>query len=343
MVYRVTLPASSKVNQIRLGLPKGSLNTIGRGNTAEIFTNAGYELRGYEPGKESDKKLKIVNDPEIIAFLCRPQSAPVELSRGLLDVAIVGEDWVSEESVNSGGVVKIIGDLEYGQTKLVIGVPNNAEYETLTDFFRANKKRQSPILAFTEYPNLTRQWVMRNKGYRESFGKQVPLVQVRGLIDGNNRLVQIINSDGVTEGYMEKGADFIVDNTQTGSTLKEYGLRELETIMLSSSGLYAGPSCIDWKKEKAQEVFDMLKGAIVGKRYFDVKFNIPNVNSSRTRAYLIKKGLCADEPTITAGQETSAFNILILKEKFPDAVRTLRKDYGATSIVQQQARQYIER
>ena len=331
------------MGQIRLGLPKGSLNTVGRGNTAEIFANAGYELRGYESGKESDKKLVVVNDPEIIAFLCRPQSAPVELSRGMLDIAIVGEDWVREESVNSNGAVRQIGDLEYGQTRLVIGVPNNAEYETLTEFFRANKYRQNPILAFTEYPNLTRQWVMQNRGYREVFGEQVPLVQVRGLTDGENKLVQIINSDGVTEGYMAKGADFIVDNTQTGSTLREYGLRELETIMQSSSGLYAGPSCTGWKEEKAKEIFDMLKGAIVGKRYFDVKFNVPNADADRTRAYLMEQGLCASEPSITTGQETSAFNILIPKGKFPDAVRTLRKDYSATAIAQQEARQYMER
>jgi len=342
-VYIVLLFPLFTMNQIRLGLPKGSLNTVGRGNTAEVFANAGYELRGYEPGKESDKKLAVVNDPQIIAFLCRPQSAPIELSRKLLDVAIVGEDWVREESVNSNGAVKRIGDLEYGQTRLVIGVPNNTEYKTLTDFFRANKERQKPILVFTEYPNLTRQWIMQNQGYKESFGKQVPLVQVRGLTDGDNQLVQIINSDGVTEGYMAKGADFIVDNTQTGSTLREYGLRELETIMQSSSGLYAGPSCTGWKEEKAQEIFEMLKGAIVGKKYFDVKFNIPNTDVERTRAYLMEQGLCADEPTITTGQRTSAFNILIPKGKFPDAVRTLRKDYNATAIAQQEARQYIER
>ena len=332
------------MSEIRLGLPKGSLNTVGRGNTKEILANAGYELRGYEPGKESDKKLAVVNDSEIIAFLCRPQSAPVELSREMIDIAIVGEDWVREESVNrNGGDVRRIGDLEYGQTRLVIGVPQNGGYETLTDFFKANKGRDKPILCFTEYPNLTRQWVMQNEGYREAFGEQVPLVQVRGLVDGSNKLVQIINSDGVTEGYMAKGADFIVDNTQTGSTLRDYGLRELETIMKSSSGLYAGPSCSGWKEEKAQEIFDMLKGAIVGKRYFDVKFNTPNVDVDKTRAYLIEQGLCADEPTITAGQSTSAFNILIPKESFPDALKTLRKEYNATAIVQNEARQYIER
>ncbi len=330
-------------NQIRLGLPKGSLNTIGRGNTAEIFSDAGYDLRGYEPGKESDKKLAVVNDPEIITSLCRPQSAPIELSREMLDIAIVGEDWVREESINkNGGEVKRIGDLEYGPTRLVIGVPTASNYESLSDFFRANQEREKPILCFTEYPNLTRQWVMQNPAYKEIFGEQVPLVQVRGLVDGNNKLVQIINSDGVTEGFIAKGVDFIVDNTQTGNTLREYGLRELETIMQSSAGLYAGPSCSGWKEEKAQEIFEMLQGAIVGRRYFDVKFNVPNTETDRTRTYLIEQGLCADEPTVTRGKSYSAFNVLIPRDRFPNTIRALKKDYNATALVRNEVKQLCE-
>ena len=326
--------------QIRLGLPKGSLNTIGRGNTAQIFLDAGYVLNGYEPGKESDRKLAILNDPEITACLCRPQSAPVELSKNMIDIAVVGEDWIKEESVNSNGI-RMIGDLEYGQTRLVIGIPTTLNCESLSDFFRRNKNRDEPIICFTEYPNLTKQWIMQNQGYRELFGEKIPLVQVRGLVDGDNKLVQIVNSDGVTEGYIAKGADFIVDNTQTGSTLREYGLRELETIMQSSSGLYAGPNCSGWKEEKAREIFDMLYGAIVGKKYFDVKFNVPKKDTKRVRGYLMEQKLCADEPTITRGESTSAFNILIPKESFPDAVKTLRIDYGATAIIRGELKQLI--
>ena len=62
---------------------------------------------------------------------------------------------------------------------------------------------------------------MQNNGYQEIYGDTVPLVQVRGLKDGNNDKVQVINSDGATEVYIAKGADLIVDNTQTGNSLKK--------------------------------------------------------------------------------------------------------------------------
>ena len=74
--------------EIILGLPKGSLNNVKRGNTYQLFTDAGYEVRGYEPGDES-YEIDILNDDEIKAYLTRPQSSPVELNRGMVDISIV--------------------------------------------------------------------------------------------------------------------------------------------------------------------------------------------------------------------------------------------------------------
>lgn len=331
------------MKKIKLGLPKGSLNTIGRGNTYQVFADAGYDIKGYEPGKESDKRLAIVNDPEINAFLTRPQSAPVELAKELLDVAIVGEDWVREESINaSEAAVTRIGDLEYGKTRLVIGIPNESPHENLSAFFRAQSGRKTPVLCFTEYPNLVRQRFMEDPEYRKLFGDKRPLVQVRGLVDGENKMVQVINSDGVTEGYMAKGADLIVDNTQTGSTLREYGLRELETIMKSSAGLYAGPGCTGWKEKKAKEIFQLLAGAVIGKKYFDVKFNVPNKVLDEIKKYLVSEGLCSNEPTVSKGKEFSAINVLMPRDRFPEALRALRKDFGVSAIVRNEVKQFVQ-
>lgn len=330
------------MKQIKLGLPKGSLNAVGRGNTHQILIDAGYDIIGYEPGKENDRSLVFKNDSQINPYLTRPQSAPVELSRGLLDAAIVGDDWVQEEAVEkSAPTVTLIGDLGYGKTRLVLATFAQAPYDTLTDFFKAQKGRKAPILCFTEYPNLTRSYFMKDKGYQALFGKKRPLIQIRGLVDGENQQVQIINSDGVTEGYMAKGADLIVDNTQTGSTLKQYGLRELETIMKSSAGLYAGPTCTGWKCEKATEIFSLLKGAVIGKGYFDVKFNIPNTELKAVLAYLIQNELCSNEPTVSKGAEFSAINILMPRKQFPEMLAALRQKFKASAVVRSEVKQFI--
>jgi ATP phosphoribosyltransferase len=75
----------------------------------------------------------------------------VELNRQILDLAIIGEDWVREESVNlNEELIQKVGDLDYGQTRLIVAVPNDDPYESLTEFFRANKDRKHPILCFTD-------------------------------------------------------------------------------------------------------------------------------------------------------------------------------------------------
>ena len=38
--------------KIILGLPKGSLNNVKRGNTYQLFVDAGYEVRGYWVGQK---------------------------------------------------------------------------------------------------------------------------------------------------------------------------------------------------------------------------------------------------------------------------------------------------
>jgi ATP phosphoribosyltransferase len=329
------------MNTIKLGLPKGSLNTKNRGNTYELLVDAGYEISGYEPGDESDRNLKILNDPEIDVYLVRPQSAPVELNKGFLDIAIVGEDWVTEESIaNSGNNIFKIGDLGYGKTRIVAAVPDDMPYGLLDDFF--NKERKKPILCFTEYINITKDYIVRNKAYISSYGTKSPVVQIRGIIGGENEMVQIINSDGVTEGYIAKGADIIVDNAQSGKTLREYGLKEIEEIMQSGAGLYGGTFCNGWKKKKAEDIFQQLYGAVIARKYFDVKFNVTNKKVEMVRKYLVAEKLCADEPTIIKGKEYSQVNILILKEKFPLVLSNLKKDYRISAIVRNEIKQFVK-
>ena len=327
-------------DKIILGLPKGSLNNVKRGNTHQLFVDAGYEVQGYEPGDES-YEIEILNDEDITAFLTRPQSTPVELNRGMVDIAIVGEDWVEEESVLRDTHISKIGDLDYGKTRLIVAVPKDSPYNSLSDLFRANKDRKTPILCFTEYPNLTRKFIMENEVYQEIYGDSIPFVQVRGLTDGDNEMVQVINSDGATEVYIAKGADLIVDNTQTGSSLRKAGLKEIETIMHSSAGLYAGSKCRGKKLEKAKIIYQQLLGAITAKKYFDVKFNIANNKIDDVSKYLIENKLCADEPTVTPGSNFSQINVLIPKSKFPEMVDAI-KGFNATSIIRNDLKQLIK-
>ena len=328
---------------IKLGLPKGSLNTPGRGNTESIFLDAGYEIKGYSPTQESDRGLRIANDPEIELYLTRPQSAPSELSRGLLDIAIIGADWVQEETMGRDSNLALLADLEYGRARLVAAIPMENPAGDLTSFFQAERARTSPIICYTEYINLTRSHFLKNPGYQELFGQKPPLVLVRGITEGDNEQVQVINSDGVTEGYIAKGADMVVDNTQTGSTLKAYGLKEIDQMMVSTAGLYGGPALErdPWKAEKARDIADHLLGVVTARQYNDVKFNVPKGRFDDLMAYLRTHHLYSQHPTITEAGDWYAVNIIVPKEMWPKISRELKRDYEASAIVRSDLKQLI--
>lgn len=331
------------MRRVKLGLPKGSLNTPGRGNTESIFLDAGYEIRGYTPTRESDRGLRISNDTEIELYLTRPQSAPSELSGGLLDIAIIGADWVDEETLGRPSDITFLADLEYGRARLVAAVPKENPADDLTAFFQAEVDRAGPIICYTEYLNITRSHFLKNPGYQERFGQKAPLVMVRGITEGENDQVQVINSDGVTEGYIAKGADIVVDNTQTGSTLRAYGLKEIDQLMTSTAALYGGPSLErdSWKAEKARDIVDHLVGVVTARKYNDVKFNVHKSRFEELMAYLEANHLYSQYPTITEAGDWYALNIVVPKEAWPKISRELKRDFEASAIVRSDLKQLI--
>src|SRR5690606_28383205 len=107
-----------------------------------------------------------------------------------------------------------------------------------------------------------------------------------------------------------------------------------DTIMESSAGLYAGPSCTGEKLEKAKMIFKQLYGATKARKYFDVKFNIANHRAGDVAEFLVSKGYCSDEPTVVSGSEFSQINVLIEKNRFPEMLEEI-KGFGASAIVRE--------
>ena len=87
---------------IKLGVPKGSLEEA----TINLFDRAGWKIR-----KHTRNYFPEINDPEISASLCRVQEIGGYVAAGILDVGIVGLDWLHE--VEHDKDVQIISELAY--------------------------------------------------------------------------------------------------------------------------------------------------------------------------------------------------------------------------------------
>jgi len=351
----------------RIGLPKGSLNTPGRGFTCFFIKAAGYDISGYEPGKEL--RPDIANDSKIACTITRPQTAPLEMLKGMIDATIIGEDWAEEYNwgknwgPNADGTPKIIkiGDLGYGGVRLVAAIHRPDEkvdkdrIASVDDLINSYIKqgmfdRGNILTVASEYANLTERYLMNNPAYKARFGDQKPVVLFRDNMkenDNPNLLVEIIQTEGATETMCDKGANFIIDNTQTGSALRAHKLKIVDTLMSSTAGLYIGPTCTGWKREKAEEFYEAIKGAVVAPNYVMVFFNIPQKKREDVAKILLEKALCQSTPSfsfpVQMPQSNDAFvsgTILIARSQYPEAWRILRSN-GAKSIVKQQPDQVI--
>ena len=191
--------------------------------TAEIFAKAGLELR--KVGNARGYRGEIVGMPNVeVAFVSASEIAHY-LKSGRAPLGVTGEDLIREQMSDWETRVEFLRPLGFGNAHVVVAVPQGwidvrviADLDEISVAFREQHGRWFRIA--TKYMNLTRRFL-----------------SARGLTD-----FRIIESLGATEGTPAAGtADFIVDITTTGETLRANGLKVLEdgTILRSQANLIA--------------------------------------------------------------------------------------------------------
>ena len=249
-------------NKLRLAVPKGSLE---RG-TFELFRQAGLPIRR---GNERDYNLQI-NDFRIKeTFLLRPKEIPKYVQEGEFDLGITGYDWIIETK----SAIKEVADLQFSKggfekVKIVLATSNDNPVEDPRDI-RGDAK------IVTEYPIITRRYFKRlNKGK-----------------------VSIRVSEGATEIKVPRLADYLVDVTETGATLKANGKKIISVILESSTKLISNIEA--WKNEekrsKIQEIADVLIGVLSAREKVLLKMNVDEVNLGK----LINELPAMEYPTVS--------------------------------------------
>ena len=122
---------------VKFAIPKGSIEDA----TFRILEEAWEPVRGR--GRTYRVKL---SDPEIEVKILRPQEIPTYVQEGFYDIGITGKDWIAEASAD----VKILLDLEYGQVNQVIAIPENFEYNNLTELIEGFAKEKRTLRISSE-------------------------------------------------------------------------------------------------------------------------------------------------------------------------------------------------
>jgi ATP phosphoribosyltransferase len=208
-------------------LPNGSLERA----TLEMLDAAGLTVR--RPSRRNYRAF--IDDPRIacVRFL-RPQEIGTYVERGMFDLGITGRDWITE----TDSQVVSLGELCYSKAtsdpvRVVLAVPEHAPWQTLDDL-------PEGVRISTEFPALT---------YR--------------FLDDHGVKAEVVESYGATEAKIPDIADAIVDLTETGSSLRENGLRILSTLLTSYTELVANRESFEnaEKHRAMEEVAALLQSA----------------------------------------------------------------------------------
>lgn len=303
---------------LKIGMPAGSLADPERGgNLIRLLEIAGFKTSGYETGGPS--KFNTVN--YLFGWDGRPQEFGSQLGINELDVAIAGDDWIYERKLElqleyeKDIELEKILSLKRGYVEIVGIVTNDNTHSTIEDFLKALCKERKIISIVSEMPYIALNWLIENlkkTGDYKKFSKfSVQKYKTPARIDQG---IVVYETWGKTEAKVKNmGADIGVEITQTGSAIKNYGLKVIDTVMKSETGIWINPQLkSDSKKFDLLKMFVLnLYGVVNAENKVMILFNVANDNVKDIEKYLRDNNLFADEPTVNVGKTFTEFSIQV--------------------------------
>ncbi|MCX7027555.1 MAG: ATP phosphoribosyltransferase [Spirochaetes bacterium] len=292
---------------LRLGLPKGRMQSKVIALMADAGLAVSVDEREYRP--------KVGNGAHE-AKLLKPQNIVEMLASGSRDLGFAGADWVRELD---GDLVELL-DTGMDPVRVVVAAPDaliagiGALPRDAAAWARACGR--SPVIA-SEYENITKTWMEAN---------------VPGAV--------FIRSYGATEVFPPEDADLIVDNCATGNTLKANGLSIIDTIMSSSTRLYASKRAManEGKRRAADALVLILKSVLEARRRVMLEVNVSAADLESVISILP----CLRSPTLSPleGGKDFAVRVAAPKDSLADLIPEIKRR-GGTDIVVTQLSQLV--
>lgn len=271
----------------------------------ELLSDVGISInlpdRTYFPTtNQKDLAFQVVK-PQIVSNLIVGEKA---------DVGFSGKDWVYENGVQDE-VIEIM-DLGFDPVRIVAAIPDTFDYDKVVS---------APVTIATEYQNLSAGWVAAKK--------------IKGTI---------FRTWGTSEGFVQDNeesiAQILIDNTSTGSSLHANHLKIVDTIMESSTRMYASKKAMA-DPEKKQKILEL-------KMLFETVLNARSrvmleMNVSEEKFESLVAGLPSmRSPTVSPlfGGNGYAIKIAVKKSDVPVLLPKLQS-LGATDIVEYELRKVM--
>ncbi|MDP7569266.1 MAG: ATP phosphoribosyltransferase [Arenicellales bacterium] len=290
------------MNQLKLGVPKGSLEQA----TISLFKQAGWNIqsgsRNYFPS---------IDDPDISCALVRSQEMATYVAKGALDLGLTGLDWI----LDTGAKVEEVCDLVYSKSsdqpcRWVLVVAQDSPIQSIEDL-------QGKRVA-TELVNFTRSYLAE-----------------RGIE------CEVEFSWGATEAKAVEGlVDAVVEITETGSTIRAHGLRIVCDLLHTHTRLIAHPDAMadPWKRRKIEHIALLLQASLAAHQKVALKMNAPRDRLDEILQLL--PSLHAPTVSALSDEQWVALETVVDRESVRSLIPALR-EHGAEGILEYELRKII--
>ena len=230
------------------------------------------------------------------AKVLKPQNIVEMLMSGSRDVGFAGADWVQELSAE---VVEVL-DTGLDPVDIVAAAPNGVMQGSV------NRR----VIVASEYEQIARAWISTRK------------------LDAT-----FVRSYGATEVFPPEDADIIVDCAATGATLRANGLAIIETLLRSSTRLYASPDA--WnrpvKRRRIEELALLLASVLEARRRVMLEVNA----SSEALARVVAALPAMRQPTVSPlfGNGSYAVKAAVPRNQLPQIIPAVRAAGGTDVVV----------
>ena len=182
-----------------------------------IFEAAGYEC----PAIYEESRRLVFESPEngVRYFWVKPSDVAIYVERGVADIGVAGKDILAEYSPE---VYELL-DLGIGQCRMCVAGGKGSALENVDRTLRVA----------TKFANITR-------GYFDSRGYEIDVIRLGGSIE----LAPLLGL-----------SDVIVDIVETGNTLRENGLKVIETIMDISARFISNKVSYKFNRESIGKIY----------------------------------------------------------------------------------------
>ncbi len=235
----------------------------------------------------------------ISAKILKPQNIVEMLHQGSRDVGFAGADWVAERRAE---LVEVL-DTGLDKVRLVAAAPAGV----LDD---GKLPMDRPLVVASEFERLTREWITA-RGLRAEF----------------------LRSFGATEVLPPEDADCIVDIAASGATLEANGLKIVETVMTSSTRLYASRQAMNDRRKRGwiEDLSLLLRSVLDARKRVMIELNV-----SAERLESVCKVLpCMREPTIAPLHAGAGFAVKAAVERatLPRLIPEIKAAGGSDIVV----------